>query len=58
MNDSEKDSSHTSFSSDANADRVRMINEGRLTSVGVRMEDLSDLDQGSGTRVSINIPLA
>lgn len=58
LNDAEKDSSHQSFSSDANAERVQMINEGRKQSVGVRMEDLSDLGEGNGTRVTINIPLA
>ena len=49
---------HTSFSSDANAERVSMINEGRKTAVGVEMIDLSDIGTGNGTRVSINIPLA
>jgi LytS/YehU family sensor histidine kinase len=58
LNASEKDDSHKSFSSDANAERVRMINEGRKLSVGVQLEDLSDLGAGNGTRVTINIPLA
>lgn len=58
LNASEKDSSHQSFSSDANAERVRMINEGRKQSVGVKMQDLSGLGDGNGTRVTINIPLA
>lgn len=58
LNASEKNSSHQSFSSDANADRIRMINEGRKTAVGVKLEDLSDLGEGNGTRVSITIPLA
>lgn len=57
LNASEKDNSHKSFSSNANAERVRMINEGRKQAVGVKMEDLSDLSEGNGTRVSINIPL-
>lgn len=57
LKSAEKDSSHLSFSSDANSERVRMINEGRKHSVGVKMEDLSDIGAGSGTRVSINIPL-
>ena len=58
LNASEKDDSHKSFSSDANAERVRMINEGRKQSVGVQLEDLSDLGAGNGTRVTINIPLS
>lgn len=53
----EKEGSHISFSSDANAERVRMINEGRVTSVGVQMDNLVDLGEGNGTRVTINIPL-
>jgi hypothetical protein len=35
-----------------------MINEGRKQSVGVQLEDLSDLGAGNGTRVTINIPLS
>jgi len=58
LNASEKDDSHKSFSSDADAERVRMINEGRKQSVGVQLEDLSNLGEGNGTRVIINIPLA
>lgn len=54
---SENDSSHQSFSTDANDERVRMINEGRKMAVGVKMEDLSELGEGNGTRVTINIPL-
>lgn len=54
---SRKDGSHTSFSSDANAERVRMINEGRKNAVGVEMTDLSDIGAGNGTRVSITIPV-
>lgn len=57
LNASEKDDSHKSFSSDANAERVRMINEGRKQAVGVQLEDLSELGAGNGTRVTINIPL-
>ncbi len=52
------DAEHKSFSSDANAERVLMINEGRKSAVGVKLEDLSDLGEGNGTRVTINIPLA
>jgi tetratricopeptide (TPR) repeat protein len=58
LNPSEKDNSHKSFSTDANAERVRMINEGRKQAVGVQLQDLSDLGKGNGTRVTINIPLA
>ncbi len=58
LKSSTKGNSHQSFSTDANAERVRMINEGRKQSVGVKMEDLSDLGDGNGTRVTINIPLA
>jgi hypothetical protein len=35
-----------------------MINEGRKQAVGVKMEDLSELNQDQGTRVSITIPIA
>ena len=58
LNASEKESSHQSFSTDANAERVRMINEGRKHAVGVKMEDLSELNQEQGTRVSITIPIS
>lgn len=58
LNTSEKDSSHKSFSTDANAERVRMINEGRKNAVGVKMEDLSDIGKGNGTRVTVVIPLS
>lgn len=58
LKSSENDSAHQSFSTDANAERVAMINEGRKKTVGVKMEDLSDLAEGNGTRVTINIPLA
>ena len=51
------DSSHKSFSSDANAERVRMINEGRASSVGVQIQNLADIGEGNGTRVTIRIPL-
>jgi tetratricopeptide (TPR) repeat protein len=54
----QSDPGHKSFSTDANAERVQMINEGRKQSVGVKMEDLSELNQGQGTRVTINIPIA
>lgn len=58
LNASEKESSHQSFSTDANAERVRMINEGRKHAVGVKMEDLSELNQEQGTRVSITVPIS
>lgn len=57
LNATEKDSSHRSFSTDANAERVKMINEGRKKSVGVKMEDRADLGEENGTRVTLRIPL-
>ena len=51
-------SDHKSFSTKANAERVKMINESRNQSVNVKMEDLSESDDASGTRVTINIPLS
>lgn len=55
---SSNDAEHKSFSTDANEERVRMINEGRKNAVGVEMIDLSDIGARTGTRVSITIPLA
>ena len=51
-------SEHKSFSSGANAERLKMINEGRENAVGVKMIDLSENNEGQGTRVEINIPLS
>ena len=48
-------SHHRSFSTEATDQRVRMINEGRESPVGVKLEDLSS-QEGTGTRVSISIP--
>jgi len=58
LNASEKEGNHKSFSTDANAERIQMINEGRKIAIGVQLQDLSDIGEGNGTRVSINIPLA
>ncbi len=51
-------SDHRSFSTEANAERVRMINESRNQNVDVKLEDLSESGDASGTRVTINIPLS
>lgn len=51
-------SDHRSFSTEANAERVRMINESRNQKVNVKLEDLSESGDASGTQVTIKIPLS